>query len=76
MSFIAGSSIISLLPLSRTSLDGHSIQEKTTVSPSWALTARLKSVTLPSGTSSPQHSTMRIAPRRLQISIVFCAAAR
>ena len=51
--FMRGSSMSFLLPASRTSFEGHSIQEKTTTSPSSALTARLKSVTLPSGRSSP-----------------------
>ena len=60
--FMRESSMSFVLPASRTSFEGHSIQEKTTTSPSSALTARLKSVTLPSGWSSPQHSTMRVAP--------------
>ena len=51
--FMRGSSMSFLLPALRTSFEGHSIQEKTTTSPSSALTARLKSVTLPSGRSSP-----------------------
>jgi hypothetical protein len=54
----------SILPIaaSRVALSGHSIHEKTTASSSFACTARRKSVTLPSGTSSPQHSRMRVAP--------------
>ena len=57
-----GSAMTFAMPASRASLDGHSIQENTTTSPSSAFTARRKSVSLPSGTSSPQHSTTRVAP--------------
>jgi hypothetical protein len=73
--FISGSYMIFLLAASRTSFEGHSIHEKTIVSPGFASTARLKSVTFPSGTSSPQHSTWRIAPQSLNLSWNFCAAA-
>ena len=54
---IRGSSIIFGMALSRVALSGHSTHEKMTVSSSLALTARRKSVTVPSGTSSPQHSS-------------------
>ena len=54
-----GSSITFFMPASRASFEGHSIQEKTTVSSSLRFTAIGKEVTLPSGTSSPQHSTQR-----------------
>ena len=40
----------------------HVIQENTTVSSSVACTARRKSVCVPAGTSSPQHSITRVAP--------------
>ena len=41
-----------------------------------AFTAPLKSVTLPSGTSSPQHSTTRVAPYSLKIGAAFAAISR
>src|SRR6185503_18573741 len=40
ISFMRGSLRIFSLAASRTSFDGYSIHEKTTVSPSWAFTAR------------------------------------
>jgi len=46
----------------RVVLSGHSIQAKTVVSVSYAWTALRKSVSVPSGTSFPQHSRTRIAP--------------
>src|SRR3954466_9493980 len=52
--FMRGSAMTLRLPSSRAALDGQTIQENTTVSPASAFTARLQSVTLPSGTSSPQ----------------------
>ena len=56
--FIRGSVLIisSMRPkaASRVALSGHSIQEKTTVSSSLAFTDPRKSVTFPSGTSSPR----------------------
>src|SRR5947209_9223984 len=64
---------------SRVALSGHSIHEKTTTSSSFACTARRKSVSLPSFTSSPQHSRTRVAPCsmktesvRLACSMNFC----
>ena len=61
---------------SRTCFEGHSTQEKTTVSPSFAFTAPLKSVTLPSGTSSPHASTMRTEPYSLKMAAAFSASSR
>ena len=61
---------------SRVALSGHSTNEKTTFSPSLAFTARLKSVTLPSGTSSPQASTTRVAPYSLNTSAALAAISR
>src|SRR5689334_15919489 len=65
-SFIRGSSSIFFLAASRISLDGYSIHENTTLSLFSAFTARKKSVVLPCGTSSLQHSTCRIAPHSLK----------
>jgi hypothetical protein len=63
-----GSSIIFFMPASRVALSGHSTHEKATVSSAVAWTARRKSVTLPSGTSSPQPSMTRIAPSSMNIA--------
>src|SRR5215471_9257255 len=51
-----GSAMTLFMPSSRTLREGQRIQEKTTVSSSLRLTAMGNDVTLPSGTSSPQHS--------------------
>ena len=51
---------------SRTWRDGQAIHEKTTVSSCLRFTARGKDVSLPSGTSSPQHSTTFNAPCSLK----------
>ncbi|MNY41317.1 hypothetical protein D3C86_1761230 [compost metagenome] len=51
---------------SRTAREGQTIQEKTTVSSGLHFTAMGKDVTLPSGTSSPQHSTSLSAPYSLK----------
>src|SRR6185312_8088265 len=51
-----GSSITAFMPASRASREGHTIQENTTVSSSLRWTAIGIEVSLPSGTSSPQHS--------------------
>jgi hypothetical protein len=59
---IRGSAMTFALPASRASRDGHTIQEKTTVSPGSSFTAIGKEVSLPSGTSSPQHSTPSTPP--------------
>ena len=61
---------------SRTALDGQTIQAKTTFSPSCAFTAILKSVVLPSGMSSPQHSTSLMAPCCLNTSETFADISR
>src|SRR3954453_23054099 len=50
------------LAASRAARSGYSNQEKTTASSSFAWTDLRKSVTLPSGTSSLQVWTMRVAP--------------
>jgi diguanylate cyclase (GGDEF)-like protein len=62
ISFILGSLIMRSLALSRVALSGYSSHENTTTSSGLAFTAPLKSVSLPSGTSSPQASTWRVAP--------------
>src|SRR5690606_40949774 len=56
------------MPSSCTSLEGHVIQANTTVSSGLHCTAMGKEVSLPSGTSSPQHSTTLNAPNSLKIS--------
>ena len=61
-----GSFIIFWFAASRTAFDGYSSQVKTTTSSDFACTAPLKSVTLPSGTSSPQVWTMRVTPSPLK----------
>jgi hypothetical protein len=70
------SDIIFWLAESRTSFDGYSIQEKTTASSAFACTARRKSVTLPSGTSSAQASTWRSAPNSLNSGQAMAAILR
>src|SRR5688572_11750835 len=62
ISFMRGSLIIFSFAASRAARSGYSNQEKTTASSSFAWTDLRKSVTLPSGTSSLQLSTMRVAP--------------
>ncbi len=74
--FMRGSLIIFSLAASRAALSGYSNQEKTTFSPASAFTAPLKSVTLPSGTSSPQVSTMRVAPNSLNNGAASAACLR
>ena len=71
-----GSSITFFMPASRASFEGHSTQEKTTVSSSLRFTAIGKDVTLPSGTSSPQHSTQRSAPCSLKMASASSACLR
>lgn len=56
------SDIIAAWAASRTSRDGQTIQENTTVSSGSHFTAIGNDVTSPSGTSSPQHSTTWSAP--------------
>src|SRR5262249_22167679 len=65
-----GSAMTFFMPSSRTLREGHVIQEKTTVSLSLRLTAMGNDVTLPSDTSSPQHSTSFNAPCSLNSG--FC----
>ncbi len=50
------------MPATRASRVGHSIHENTTASLSSRRTARENVVSVPSGKSSPQHSTPRSAP--------------
>ena len=57
--------IIFAMAASRVALSGHSIQLKMISSSGSALTAMRKSVILPTGTSAPQHSTTRNAPRSM-----------
>ncbi|KAG1257642.1 hypothetical protein G6F65_015835 [Rhizopus arrhizus] len=64
------------MPASRVALSGHSIQENTTVSSGVAFTAPKKSVVLPRGTSSPQHSTTRSAPYSMKTGSPARAWAR
>jgi hypothetical protein len=64
----SGSALIFSFAASRVALSGYSIQLKMTVSSSFACVARKKSVTSPRGTSSPQHSVTRVAPRFLKYS--------
>ena len=71
-----GSFIIFSLAASRTAFEGYSIQEKTTTSSGLACTEPLKSVTLPSGTSSPQVSTMRVTPNSLKSGSASAACLR
>src|SRR5215207_258502 len=66
ISIASGSALIFSLAASRVVLSGYSIQLKMTVSSSFACVARKKSVTSPRGTSSPQHSVTRVAPRFLK----------
>ena len=75
ISAMRGSSMNFFWAASRVALSGHSTHEKTTTSSPSAFTAPLKSVTLPSGTSSPQHSTTRVAPNSLNMTNVIPAIA-
>lgn len=59
---MAPSSCIFRQAASALSRSGHVIQENAIDSSSAASTARWKSVSLPCGTSTPQVSTMRVAP--------------
>jgi hypothetical protein len=61
------------LPSSRTLREGQMIHEKTTVSLSLRFTAIGNDVTLPSGTSSPQHSTSFSAPCSLKTTAAASA---
>src|SRR6185437_365853 len=63
------------MPASRVALSGHSTQENTTDSSFSACTARRKSVSLPSGTLSPQHSTTRVAPNSTKTASKVLACA-
>ena len=76
ISFMRGSLMIFLFAASRTSFEGYSNQEKTTTSSGSAFTAPLKSVTLPSGTSSPHASTMRVTPNSLNSDAASAACSR
>jgi hypothetical protein len=64
------------MPASRTSRDGQTIHENTTVSPGSHFTAIGNDVTLPSGTSSPQHSTTFSAPCSLNTGAASAACLR
>ena len=57
-------------------VDGYSNQEKTTFSSGLASTALRKSVTLPSGTSLSQASTMRVTPNSLNNGATSAACLR
>ena len=70
------SAMIPAAAASHAALSGHQIQENTTVSASFACTAFLKSVTLPSITSSPQFSTVRSAPYSAKTGAIFLAISR
>src|SRR5215467_11404474 len=60
--FMRGSAITLAQAALRASLDGQTIHENTTVSSSLRFTAIGNDVSLPSGTSSPQHSITFSAP--------------
>ncbi|MNI94317.1 hypothetical protein D3C73_1523990 [compost metagenome] len=64
------------MPLSRVWRSGQTIHEKTTVSSSLRFTAMGNEVTLPSGTSSPQHSLTLSAPFSLKIAAMNSACWR
>ncbi len=70
------SASIFLSAASAVARSGQTIQEKTTLSPSLACTARRKSVTLPSRTSSPQASMISRAPRSRNIPAASAAILR
>src|SRR5262249_27708011 len=57
----------------RASFDGQTIHENTTVSSSLRWTAIGNDVILPSGTSSPQHSTTLSAPYSLKMAAASSA---
>ncbi|MCY1184011.1 hypothetical protein D9M73_246680 [compost metagenome] len=71
--FMRGSCIILSIPELRLALSGQTIQPKATVSPSLSFTDIGNEVTLPSGTSSPQHSTTLKAPFSLKIEAAISA---
>ena len=64
------------MPVSRTWREGQVIHENTTVSPGFSLTAIGIEVSLPSGTSSPQHSTTPRAPCSLNSRAASLATCR
>jgi hypothetical protein len=64
------------MPASRTAFDGQVIQAKTTFSSGSRSTAVWKEFTLPSGTSSPQHSIRVSAPWSLNIAAAVSAISR
>src|SRR5690606_11219335 len=68
-------SIIFAIPASRVAFSDHSIHEHTTASSSFAFTSRPKSVTLPSGISSAQHSRIRVAPGSMNTLSPFLACS-
>ena len=63
------------MPTSRTSLDGHVNLENTTPSSGWRCTAIPNEVSLPSGTSSPKHSTIGNAPWSLNTTAAYSDSA-
>ena len=63
---VRSSAIILAAPASHVALSGHHTQAKTIFSPGSTATARRRSVRLPSGTLSSQHSTVRSAPNSLK----------
>src|SRR6202012_4137043 len=76
LGFMRSSAMSFFIAASYAALLGHASQENTTVSSPIACTARLKSVTLPSIKSSPQHSTLRVAPCSAKIDDIFGAMSR
>jgi hypothetical protein len=61
---------------SSVALSGHTCHENTIFSPSFASTARRKSVYLPLGTLSSQDSTISMHPYSLKIAAPFSAHLR
>lgn len=64
------------IPASRAVLPGQVIQENITVSSSLRIIAVCRELTLPSGTSSPQHSTRLSAPCSLKTTVAASACLR
>src|SRR5688572_25944994 len=71
-----GSSMAFFMPVSRTARDGQATHENATVSFGSSFTACGNDVVLPVGTSSPQHSTTRVAPFCLNTSAASLAWRR
>src|SRR5258705_11713787 len=71
--FMRGLAIILSQAAVRASFDGQRMHENATVSSSLRLTAIGNDVILPSGTSSPQHSTTLSAPYSLKMAAASSA---